>query len=132
MSQTPYALMIVEDEQDLRDIYSLKFTNEGFQVITASNGAEALQLLEQGELPDVMLLDVVMPVMDGIELLSRIKSHETFKTIPVFILSNLGQDSNIEEGLRHDAAKYLIKANYTPQEVVDKVREYLATQKNAS
>ncbi len=131
MTNTAYALMIVEDEQDLRDIYSLKFTNEGFTVTTAGNGIEALDLLEQGMVPDIILLDVVMPVMDGIELLSRLKQHEQYQQIPVFILSNLGQNSNIEEGLRHDAVKYLIKANYTPHEVVDKVREYLNSRNAA-
>ena len=117
-------VLIVEDEQDIRDIYALKFEKEGFKVQTAGNGEAAMAIIESN-IFDIILLDVIMPKLDGFEVLRRLKDSEKTKNIPVFLLSNLSQEAEINQGLKLKADKYLIKADFTPEEVVIKVREFL-------
>jgi len=123
------SVLIVEDEKDLRDIYEMKFTSEGFTTDVAENGLEALELLENGCCPSIILLDLVMPKMGGFQFLEERAKLRSVKNIPVFVLSNLSQDFEIKEGIRLKADKYLIKAHYTPDEIVEKVRVFLYGKK---
>lgn len=120
-------IMIVEDDAFVMDIYETKLQEEGFDVVGAINGMEALKKLEATEetLPDLMLLDIVMPYMDGIELLKKIKEDERFKNIPVILLTNLSQKEEIDTGLGLGASDYLIKSHFTPSEVLKKVNSIL-------
>ena len=118
-------VLIVEDERDLRDIYAFKFEKEGYIVHKAENGVQALEILEQEPATAIILLDLIMPKMGGFQLLQILKRDKSYSKIPVFILSNLSQEHEIDEGLRLQADKYLIKAHYTPEEIVTKVKQYL-------
>ncbi len=114
-------IFIVDDDKFLLDMYTFKFKERGFEVIQAISGADALEKLKSGIIPDVMLLDVVMPTMDGFELLGIIKKKDLAPKAKVIILSNLGQPADIEKGRSLGASGYVIKASATPSEVVEKV-----------
>lgn len=119
-------IMIVEDDSFVMDIYQTKLTQSGFDVILAVNGLEAIKKLEkEKELPDLMLLDIIMPYMDGLEFLKKIKEDERFKEIPVILLTNLSQKEEIDEGMGLGAVDYLIKSHFTPSEVLEKINNYL-------
>ena len=119
-------IIIVEDDVFLSDIYQTKFTEAGYECLLAQDGSRCLSLLEGGASPYVILLDIVMPKMDGLELLTFLKGNEKYKGISVILLSNLGQDTDIKKGMELGALDYMIKAHYTPSEVVKKVEEVLS------
>lgn len=113
-------ILIVEDDAFIRDIYQMKFSQEEFDVISAENGVEALKKIEQG-IPDVILLDIVMPYMDGMETLKNIRKNEAWKKIPVIMLTNISEKEKITEAGENEVSDYLIKSHFTPSEVVEKV-----------
>lgn len=114
-------VLIVDDDTFLLDMYSVKFREEGFVVVPALGSIDALEKLEEGENPDIMLLDVVMPAMDGFELLTKINADKLAENAKVIFLSNLGQQSDIDKGKQLGADGYIVKANATPSEVVEQV-----------
>ncbi|MDD5084248.1 MAG: response regulator [Candidatus Moranbacteria bacterium] len=118
-------VMLVEDDVFVSDIYQVKMHGEGLEVIVAMNGMEAIKHLEEGSIPDLILLDIVMPYMDGMEVLRRIKANEVWKNIPVMLLTNLSEKSQIEECMNLGANDYLIKSHFTPSEVMKKVYSLL-------
>lgn len=122
MAQT---ILLVEDDATLAEMYELKLTGAGFTVWRALNGSEALEVLTKNGAPALMLLDVMMPVMDGFQLLERLKADEKWKEIPVVMLTNLGQGEDMERGKKLGAVDYIVKANVTPAEVVEKVKALL-------
>lgn len=121
-------VLLVEDDPFLIDIYTTKLKEEGFLVEIAINGKECLKRLKEEKF-DLLLLDIVLPEVDGWEILERIKKErEVEKTkddLKILVLSNLGQKEEIEKGLRLGVDKYLIKAHYTPSEVIKEIREIL-------
>ena len=117
-------ILIVEDDVFIRDIYQVKFSNEGFDVIIAENGVKAMGILEQ-ETPDVILLDIMMSQMNGMEVLKEIKEKETLKEIPIIMLTNISEKEKVTEGFELGANDYLIKSHFTPSEVVSKVNALL-------
>jgi DNA-binding response OmpR family regulator len=117
-------ILIVEDDAFIRDIYQVKFNQEGFEVITADNGLEAIKKLEQS-VPDIILLDIIMPYMDGMATLKKIKENETWKKIPIIMLTNISEREKVEEGMDQGIDGYLIKSHFTPSEVVHKVNALL-------
>ncbi|HBB44029.1 MAG: Response regulator receiver protein [Parcubacteria group bacterium GW2011_GWA1_44_13] len=118
---TPKKIFIVDDDKFLLDMYTFKFKEKGFDVIQAFGSVDALNKLKGGIVPDIMLLDVVMPTMDGFELLSIIKNEKLAPNAKVLVLSNLGQPTDVEKGRSLGANGYVIKASATPSEVVEKV-----------
>lgn len=124
MARPEQKVLIVEDDAFLAGIYSSKFQSEGFLVEHAGDGEEALKLAQHG--PDIILLDILLPKMDGFEVLKHLKKDAKTKDIPVILLTNLGQKSDVEFGLKQGAADYLIKAHFMPQETVEKVKKVLA------
>ena len=117
-------ILLVDDDDFLLDMYSTKFKEEGFEVDIASSGEEALTKLRKNSYP-VVLLDIVMPGLDGFEVLSRIKKENLAQESVIIVLSNLGQKEDIERGLELGAKDYVIKAHFTPHEVVDKIEQHL-------
>ncbi len=105
-------------------MYSLKLNNQGFKVFQANNGTDGLMSTEK-EKPDLILLDIMMPQLDGFGVLKELKSKKETKNIPVILLSNLGQDEDVQKGKELGAADYLVKANMTPMQVVTKIKEVL-------
>lgn len=118
-------ILIVDDDPLLVRMYQKKFQNDGYIVDTAANGEDALS--KTGSfVPDLILLDVMMPKIDGLEVLKQLKQNVTTKNIPVVMLTNVsGSDADNQRGLELGAVAYLVKSNYTPREVVQKVKEIL-------
>ena len=119
------SILLVEDDPFLIDIYSTKLKESGFSVEVASDGESALRKVKEKE-PDLVILDIVLPQLDGWEILRQIKSDPKLKNIKIIILSNLGQKEEVERGVELGAVKYLIKAHYTPSEVVAEIKQLLS------
>jgi len=118
-------ILIVEDEEYLLDMYKMKFTSAGYDVTTAVNGVEGLELASTGKF-DLVLLDLIMPKMNGYQVLDELRSNEATKNLPVYILSNLGQGSEIDQGLNHGANGYLVKSSFTPSQLLEQVEQLLS------
>lgn len=119
-----HALLIVEDDAILSGLIERKFSQQNYRISKAPNVAEARRILASEEI-NVILLDIVLPDMDGFAFLSELKTEDKTKHIPVIIVSNLGQREEIERGLKLGAADYIIKANVLPQEIFEKVEHLL-------
>ncbi len=118
-------ICIVDDDSFLLDMYAMRFTQANFNVVTAMSATEALEKLRGGLVPDIMLLDVVMPAIDGFELLETMNKEGLVpQTIKIY-LSNLGQDQDVARGKALGAVSYIIKANSTPSEVVAHVLDVM-------
>ena len=115
-------VLLVEDDPFLIDIYTTKLKDSGFSIHVAADGEEAINKIRE-ERPDLIVLDVVLPHYDGWEILKEIKADKTLNKIKVIILSNLGQREEVEKGLKLGATKYLIKAHYTPSQVVEEIKK---------
>lgn len=119
-------ILLVEDDPFLSDMYTTKFTESGYDIKPALDGQYGLDMLNDGLRPDMILLDIVMPRMDGIELLTVMKKDNKLKDIPVVLLTNLGQETDIQKGMDLGALDYLVKAHFTPSEVVKRVEALFA------
>ncbi|MEI8343886.1 MAG: response regulator transcription factor [Candidatus Moraniibacteriota bacterium] len=117
-------ILIVEDDAFIRDIYQTKFNQEGFEVVMAEDGIFALEKMEQF-IPDIILLDVLMPYMDGVEVLKKIKENAKLKNIPIIMLTNISEKEKVDMASENGADGYLIKSHFTPSEVVQKVKVLL-------
>jgi len=118
-------ILFVEDDPFLIDIYKKKLGEAGYTVVLAENGETALKTIETTAV-DLLILDIVMPKIDGWETLRQLKAHPKMQKCKVMIFSNLGGKAEVEKGLQMGADKYLIKANYTPSQVVNEVEKMLA------
>lgn len=126
MEENKKKIMIVEDDYFVMDIYNLKLTQEGFEVIGAKDGAEALKKLkEENFIPDLILLDILIPYINGMEVLAEIKKIEKLKETPVVLLSNLSQKEEVDAGMKLGANGYIIKSHFTPSEVLEKIKSFL-------
>jgi len=117
-------ILLVEDDPFVVDIYKKKLTEAGFSVEVAQDKEEVLKKISES-IPDLLLLDIVLPNIEGWDLLKEIKEDLTFKDLKVAILSNLGQKSDVEKGLKLGATRYFIKAHYTPTQVVEEIKKIL-------
>ena len=117
-------ILLVEDDPFLIDIYTTKMKESGFVVEVASDGESALQKIKE-KTPCLVILDIVLPQLDGWEILRQIKSDPKLKKIKIIILSNLGQKEEVEKGVELGATKYLIKAHYTPSQVVEEIKQIM-------
>ena len=122
---TAKKILLVEDDKFISRAYKDGLGRAGFEVSTASDGKEGMEKI-QTENPDLVLLDLVLPIKNGFEVLSEIKMDEKSQDIPVIILSNLGQESDIQKGKDLGAVDYLIKSNFTMKQVIAKIKEHLA------
>lgn len=118
-------VLIVEDDNFLSQMYATKLELENFKVLSALTGLQGLKMAQK-EKPDLILLDLNLPEMDGFEVLEHLKEADETKKIPVLILTNYSQKENIDRCLAMGASDYLIKAHFVPSEVIKKVKEILA------
>ncbi|GEM_PF-465967 len=116
-------ILIIEDNIDLVDMYRVKFEHEGFHFSSALDGEQGLMKAIE-EKPDVILLDILMPNMDGWEVMRAIRNNTSLAS-KILVMSNLGQQDQIDKAYQLGACGYIIKANNTPTEVVEKVKELL-------
>lgn len=117
-------ILVVEDDVFYSNIYKLKLTKEGYDVIIAEDGQEALKFARVKK-PNIILLDLIMPTKDGFQTLRELKADTNLKDIKVVILSNLGQEEDIKEAKTLGAIDYLIKTNYSIQQILEKIGQYL-------
>jgi CheY-like chemotaxis protein len=117
-------ILLVEDSKVVQQMYRNKFTFEQFNVLTANNGMEAIKILSK-DTPDIILLDLMMPVMDGYKVLQVIKTDPKLSAIPVLVFSAKGQPEEVEKALNLGAAGYIVKATTKPNDVVEQIRKVL-------
>ena len=117
-------ILIVEDDKFLRELIVRKLTNESYEVVEAVDGEQGLQKTKETK-PDLVLLDLILPGIDGFEVLAQKKEDPFIASIPVIVLSNLGQKEDVDKGLSLGATDYLIKAHFTPGEIIEKVRNII-------
>lgn len=128
MAANQVKILVVDDDEFLLDMYSMKFKEANFSIDVARSGKDALEKMQQNTY-DVILLDIVMPALDGFEVLIQMKKLGLGKGAIVLVLSNLGQKEDIERGMHLGAEDYIIKAHFTPREVVEKIKSHLAKKK---
>jgi DNA-binding response OmpR family regulator len=124
MAEGKNKIVIIEDEQMLAEMYATKLEIEKFQVLKAFDGKAGLELVRK-EKPDLVLLDIILPKLDGFLVLKEIKKDADLKNIPVLLLTNLGQESDVKKGNQLGANGYFVKANHSPAEIVEKVKQIL-------
>ncbi|KKS26565.1 MAG: Response regulator receiver [Parcubacteria group bacterium GW2011_GWA2_42_11] len=117
-------ILIIEDDKFLSEMYATKLKEAGFEVEAAYDGEEGIYAAEEFN-PDLILLDIVLPKMDGFEVMQKIRKNAGLKNIIIIALTNLGQKEEVEKGLALGANDYAIKAHFTPTEVVTKVKKLL-------
>ena len=119
-------VLIVEDDPFISDIYMVELENQGYEVELAPNGEKAMEKLNKDSF-DLMLLDILMPQKDGFAVLKELKDNPNFK-MAVIVLSNLGKKEHIEKAIELGANDYIIKTQFTPQEVLGKIKEIFLEQ----
>lgn len=124
-------ILLVEDDTFLIDILVQKLKNDDFDVIHAGDGETAIQKAHN-ESPDIILLDIILPGMNGFEVIKRLKDDPNTENIPIAILSNLGQKEDIEKGQKLGAVDFIVKANHSLDEIVDRVGDILAEETGSS
>jgi len=117
-------ILLVEDDPFLVDIYTTKLKGLDFEIDVAGDGEQALKRMKEKQF-DLVMLDIVLPHLDGWEVLKQMSEDKNLSGLKVIVLSNLGQKEEVEKGLKLGAVKYLIKAHYTPAEVVDEIKKIL-------
>ena len=117
-------ILIIEDDKFLRELISQKLLKEGYDIDQAVDGEEGLKKIKEVS-PALVLLDLILPGIDGFEVLTKMKQDPVSAEIPVIILSNLGQKEDVEKGMTIGASDYLIKAHFTPGEIIEKIKNIL-------
>jgi len=130
---TSIRVLIIEDDQFLRDLASRKLKQEGFKVDIAIDGTAGLKKIEQDKL-DVVLLDIILPGLDGFDILKKVRASKdtVVRNLVVILLSNLGQEADVAKGERLGADDYLIKANFTIDEIIEKIKAAVAARRSKS
>ncbi len=124
MSEKNKKILIIDDDDILCSMYKTKMENDGFKVFTANNGTDGLKLARE-EKPDLILLDVIMPQIDGFAVLEDLKKDDKTKDISVIMLTNLGTDEDKEKGEKMGAIDYFVKADLTPTQISAKIKRML-------
>ncbi|MEN9604938.1 MAG: hypothetical protein RJB39_623 [Candidatus Parcubacteria bacterium] len=115
-------VMIVDDDHFILNMYKIKFEHAGFDIKTAANGQEALDIAHTGYVPHVLLVDILMPVMGGIEFLQHIREEKLFEHVPIIVLSNQSQSTDISEAMKLGVKSYIVKATTVPSEIVEEIK----------
>ena len=118
-------ILLIEDDEFIRSLLKDKFRSVGYAVKDAKDGKEGLAELKK-EKPDIVLLDLLMPVMDGFEVLKQIRADKNFASLPVIILSNVDQKQDLDKAMELGATDYLIKVYNTPEEILEKVKKTIS------
>jgi len=124
MANKKIKILLIEDDSFLLNMYATKFEIENFNVVVAEDGEKGLEAALTED-PDIILLDIMLPKMDGFDVLKQIKNDQTTTNIPVILLTNLSQKDDIDKGLAMGAIDFLIKAHFMPSEVVEKIKKIL-------
>ncbi len=121
------SILIIEDDKFFRDLVANKLDKENFKVLRACDSEEAFRILEK-EIPSLIILDLILPGLDGFEILSILKKDKKTNGIPVVVLSNLGQKEDVDRAKSFGVIEFMIKVNHTPDEIVARVKHVLSGQ----
>lgn len=125
MPKATKKILIVEDEEMIRKPYADGLKDEGFSVVTAANGREGLEAALR-EKPDLILLDILMPVMDGMKMMKKLREDAWGKKVPIILLTNLSADEKIMEGMiKHEPLYFLVKSDWTMKDVMDQIKKII-------
>jgi len=124
MAQNKQTILIIEDDPLLIKMYKAKLVSEGFEVLTAGDGQAGLDLA-LSKTPDGIILDVMMPKLSGLDMLRQLSQDPKGSKIPVIVLSNLSQSDEAQQAKTLGAKAFLVKANFTPKQVIERVKQYL-------
>jgi DNA-binding response OmpR family regulator len=124
MADKRYKILIVEDDQSLSEVLKDRFENEGFDVFVAKDGAEGL-IMALDKKPDVILLDILMPKLDGLSMLKKLRTYEQGKNIRVIVTTNVNDSKEVHEALALGARDFLVKSDWVLADLVDSVRNQL-------
>lgn len=127
--QKKYKILIVDDDKFLLGMYAGKFNNNGVEANIATTGLEAITKLKEGLNPDVILLDIIIPTMDGLEILEKIRKEKLAPNAKIVMLTNQGGQAEVEKAKSLDVAGYIVKATTIPSEVVEMVLKIIADKK---
>lgn len=119
-------ILLIEDDSFIREMYQDELKRSGFEVAAYASGEEGLKALEQNQF-DLMLLDIMLPGINGLETLKQIKTNPKISNLKVVMLTNLGQETIIKEGFDIWAIGYLIKSAYNPDQIIQEVRRFIAS-----
>jgi CheY-like chemotaxis protein len=122
-------IMLVDDDKFLLEMYARKFENSGFEILTATSGENAIEQIQNGGNPEILVFDIIMPEMDGLEMLQKIQTENLIPNALKIVLSNQGQQVEIEKAEKMGIDGYIVKALHTPSEVVKKVQEFIDNKK---
>ena len=114
-------VLIVDDDKFLLSMYAVKFKNHDFEVETALSGAEALSKLQNDKAPDIIILDLIMPGMDGYEFMAKVREQRLAPKATIVVLTNQGQPEDIEKAKKYNVQGYIVKASTIPSEVLEEV-----------
>lgn len=117
-------VLVIEDDSMLSSMYKMKLTDAGYQAVIANEGNAGLEAAKK-EKPELILLDIMMPMMDGFAVLAELRKDSSLKETPVIIMTNLGTNDDIEKGKKLGATDYVVKADLTPAQIVEKIKKYL-------
>ena len=131
MAESKGHILLVEDDSFISGMYFTKLSGLGWEVEVVEDGETAWQRMQQDPLPDLVLLDVVLPKKDGFEILEALRKEDRTAGLPVILLTNLGQKPDVERGIKLGADDYIIKAHFTPSEVVGKITKLLESKRGS-
>lgn len=117
-------ILIIEDDKLISSMYNTKLKIDGYKVFLADTGLKGFKKAKEKK-PDLIMLDVILPELDGFSVLEKLKNNKQTKNIPVMMLTNLGTDEDVDKGKKLGAIDYLVKANFTPAEISKKIKKYL-------
>lgn len=129
MANKKYRILVVEDDKFISKAYKAGLEREGFEVIAAVDGKEAIDRLTEGNI-DLVLLDLILPIKNGFDVLADIKLNDDFRKIPIIVLSNLGQGTDADKARSLGAVDYFVKSNISLADVVKKIKQYIAETNN--
>lgn len=123
-------ILFVEDDPLIVKIYTTRLTADGYHVLSAENGEDGIKLAEQ-EIPDLIVLDIMMPRVDGFGVLEKLRANPKLQKTPILVYSNLAQEDEMKRAVSMGATEFIVKANLSPTAMVDRIKQYLSTMTNA-
>lgn len=124
MPDNKVKILLVEDDQMIVELYKLKLEESGFEVTVTEKGSEALEIAKKDQ-PALILLDIILPEIDGFAILQTLKSESDTKNIPVMLLTNLSQETDQQKGTQLGANGYFVKAQHTPSDILTEIKKLL-------
>ncbi|MEI6581015.1 MAG: response regulator [bacterium] len=121
----PKTILIIEDDNFLQGLEATKLKKEGYNILTASNSVEAFKLMEGKDKIDLILLDLLLPDVDGFTILEKVRQNKIFQSIPVIVFSNLSEEKDVSRATKLGISEFMIKSNFTLDEISKKVKELI-------